>query len=133
MHTYRFSLVIVATLAFVTSIKRALASASFGCRAADKNIVSLVLEGVTPRDGSSLSGFGSPIEIEPGKKIELERADVTKFVWKKNIRLIIRKTLGRRSFIEIAIRTYGRKNEFTFPGSYVLHTEKVRRAYNAVS
>ena len=119
---------IVAILALAASIPPALGSASFSCHAVDKNVAGLVFEGATPRDGSSLANFGGVIEIEPGQKIEFDRANVTRFAWRRNLRIAVRKKLAGRAFVEIQIRTHMKGEEMPFPGSYMVRTEKTRRS-----
>jgi hypothetical protein len=114
-------------VALVCGTVEAEASAGFGCRAADNNIASLTLEGLTPRDGASLVSLEGAIEIVPGQKIEFGKADVVKFAWQKNIRLDIRKRFAGKAFVEIRIRTRKGEDEVSFPGSYTVRTETLAR------
>ena len=119
--------VIVAAVALACATGNAAASAGFGCRAIDKNVARLELEGVTPRDGTSLVQFNGAVEVVAGQKIELDKADVVKFAWRKGIRLDIRKQLAQKSFVEIRIRTHPGKDEMSFSGTYSVRTDVIRR------
>lgn len=120
--------VIVLALALVCSAGPASASAGFGCRAADQNVIDLALEGATPRDGDTLISLAGVIEIVPGHRIEFGKAEVVKFVWKKTLQLDIRKQLAGKSFVEIRIRTRMDDDETSFPGTYAVRTETRSRA-----
>jgi hypothetical protein len=125
-HFSKFWIIVAVT--FSVPAGPAFASAGFSCHASDKNVESLIVEGATPRSGGMLINFGGIIEIEPGKKIEFEKANVTKFVWRKNLWINVRKKLGSGAFVEIKVRTHMNEEEEYFPGSYTVRTEKTKRS-----
>jgi hypothetical protein len=95
------------------------ATAGFGCSAADQNVVALEIEGLTGRDGAFLAGFSASLEIEPGNKIEFNRADVKTFNWGNNIAIHFAKSTPK-GLVDVRVYAKPLADPIDLEGNYVL-------------
>jgi len=122
-HSLPLLAIAIGMLASPFMLTPALATATFACEAADKNIPALTLEGHIPYTGNQIVDFKGEIEIEAGKTIALEKSDVKKFSWKKTMAFDVRKKSGGTP-VEIEIRTKKGADETEFPGTYKVRAGK---------
>lgn len=106
----------------------AFASANLDCTAQDKNVVSLVIEAITSRDGKSLSNLRGELEIEAGNKIALTASDVKSHFAEKNIALTFVKRTPQGL---LEVRVYAKPvgdGDLDFEGTYVVQLGKVKKS-----
>ncbi len=115
-------ILLVMTGALAASPARA--TAVFACVAADQNIPALTLEGHIPYTGDQIVDMRGEVELEAGKTIAFDKADVKKFMWKKTISLDVKKQIAPGTLLEIEIRTRAGEDETTFPGTYKVRAGK---------